>query len=148
MDGASLAVSHLVEWRYDPADVAIAPREFEVVAREGLGVRVQRGLVRGAVLGAVAMTVTSVVAVIGIERLVRSTLPSVLVAAGIGACLGIIAGVIHHRQMSVVAFDDAGPELRPTTFDVVVDRDSDGARHDLARWWDPAAPRVRRQLVA
>ena len=149
LEGAARAVSHLVELRYDPDDVAIEPKRFEVVARGRLRDRLRRGFGRGALVGALTMSAAAVTTAIGLDRLVRSILPSVAIAAGVGACIGIVAAVVHHRRSSFLADVSSAPQLRPTTFDVVVDRrQTDAARHDLARWWDPAAPPVQRQHVA
>jgi hypothetical protein len=148
LDGAARAVNHLVELRYDPADVAIVPKDFEVVEADRLRDRVRRGVGLGAVIGTVVMGGISVVATIGVEQLVRSTLPYIALSATAGACIGIVVGVIRHRLLSAFAIVDVPRELRSTTFDVVVDRESDAARHDLESWWDPAAPPAQRRHAA
>jgi hypothetical protein len=138
LDGAAQAVSHLVELRYDPEDVAIAPKGFEVVSCHRLRDRLRRAASRAALASAALAGAVATVGAIGVHTLVESTLPIVAAAAALGAAVGIVIAVAQHRRTSWLG--DARPVLRPTTFDVVVDQNGARAGHDLARWWDPAAP--------
>jgi hypothetical protein len=148
LDGAARAVSHLVELKYSPEGVAIAPNQFEVVAHARLLDRVRYGLGRGAAIGALTMGTIAVASALGVSRLVGSILPAVVAAAAVGACLGMAAAVVRHRRSSFMEEVSSVPQLRPTTFDVVVDRETEAARHDLASWWDPSAPPVQPSRVA
>jgi hypothetical protein len=144
LDGAARAVSHLVELKYDPASVAIAPRDFEETrTRRSLPGKMAAGLRTGAIAGAAVIGGVAVVAVTGVSDLVRSVLPAVAVATLVGAFVGVVTALIAYRRESAQTFGVPRSELRPTTFDVVVGREADDARHDLARWWDPAAPPVQ-----
>ncbi len=148
VEGAALAVSHLVALHHDPADLAIAPRAFEVVDSDCLRVRVRRGARRGAAASALVVGGLAVATSLGLDTLARWVLPLILLAAIIGGGVGLMVAVIQHRRARTTTFTGKPPELRPTVFDVVVDGDADGARFDLARWWDPAAPPVQRDLAA
>jgi hypothetical protein len=144
LDGAALAVSHLVELEYDPGDVAIAPRDFDVVETSRLRDRVRGSAIRGAVAAGAVIGAAGVVATIGFGELVRFVLPLALVATLVGAGAGIVAALVGHRRASLFVDPNQARGLTPTRFDVVVDRWAGGARHELARWWDPAArPRER-----
>ncbi len=144
LDGAARAVNHLVELRYDPSDVAIAPKDFEVVTDGGLSRRLASGLRVGAIIGAIVVGMIAVVRAIGIDALAQRVLPTVALAMVSGALAGLVVAGIRYRYVEAMSLDLRRPELAPTSFDIVVTRQPDRASHDLARWWDPAAPTVPR----
>ena len=139
VDAALRAATHLVTLDYEPATIGIAPQEFEAVPRYRLRDRVSRGLRVGAVVGAAAVTAIAIIGAASIETLVRA-----LVAAAAGSALGLAWALNQHRQQRWETLLEPSVELRPRRFDVVVGRTAERAEHDLARWWDPEAPRVGR----
>jgi hypothetical protein len=144
LDGAARAVSHLVELDYDPATVAIAPQGYATVEPQRLRDRIGPAVVRSVARTTVAVAAVTIVISLGIDTLVGVVAPAVAIAAAAGAILGLLAAIHAHRRASFLAVPDVAPTLRPTTFDVLVDRAGASARHDLARWWDPLAPPARR----
>lgn len=148
LDGAALAVSHLVELQYDPADMAIAPRDFNVVNRDRRRDRTRNAVWRGAAAAAAIIGAGAAIWVLGFDTLVFWILPSMLIAAVVGGAVGAVGAVMEHRYASLFVDADRAPELRPTTFDIVVDRGAARARNELARWWDPAARPSQRHRVA
>ena len=77
VDGAELAVAHLVSLGYDEHDVGIGPRDFEVVDRHPLRAGVNRWLRVGLLTGAGATAAVTVGREIGGQALVGTVLPMV-----------------------------------------------------------------------
>jgi hypothetical protein len=143
LDGALRAATHLVELDYEPADVAVSPRDFELVEPDRLRTRVLRGIRQGAALSTVVVVGVWLLSTIGPDALVGTLAPLALAAAVVGAIGGVVAGVVQHRRAKVMTWGIERPELVPHSFDVVVNEDPDQAGHELARWWDPDAPPAR-----
>jgi hypothetical protein len=142
-DGALRAATHLVELEYQPADVAISPRDFHVVDHDRLLPRLVRAARRGAVFVASAAAGMWLAWTVGASALAGTLIPLTIAAGIAGALAGAVVGVVQHRRARVVTWGNRRPELEPTAFDVVVGADPARADHDLARWWDPAAPPAR-----
>ncbi len=137
LDGAARAVSHLVELQYDPTDVGIAPKGFELIDNDRLLPRAASGLRTGAITGAIVVGASLILRAVGFDELVGTVLPAVGLAAVFGALGGLVVAVVRHRREAAMRFGVRRRELMPTTFDVVVTHQPDRACHDLARWWDP-----------
>jgi hypothetical protein len=101
---------------------------------------------RGAAIAAAAGGFVALVRAFSLDALIRAAVLPVVIAAVVGAGVGALSALAQHRRELL----DVGSSewLRPTAFDVVVDRESAAARHHLAQWWDPAAPPVEGQRVA
>ena len=140
VDGAELAVAHLVSLGYDEHDVGIGPRDFEVVDRHPLRAGVNRWLRVGLLTGAGATAAVTVGREIGGQALVGTVLPMVAWGAIFGLLAGLAVAVVSYRRDRAKAFVSAPDVVAPTRYEVVVDRDHDRARHGLAKWWDPSAP--------
>jgi hypothetical protein len=146
-DGAARAVEHLVQLNHDPADVAIAPRDFETVDTDRLRDRAVRGARTCAILSALVLFVVTAGRTMGAGRLLSAvvvpTVIGVLVASAIGAVVGMIS-----RRFDASRVGRPRHEVRATTFVVVAGRRAGAARHDLARWWNPAAHPAPRRRAA
>ena len=66
LHGASHAATRLVELGFDEQDVAISPREFQVMERHPLRRRLRTGLRVGAITGATAAGLVRLVSVAGL----------------------------------------------------------------------------------
>lgn len=144
MEGATLAASHLVALDHEPAGVAIAPRSYVEADRPRLWDRVAPAALRAAGRATAVVGIVAIGATVGVDAVVGVILPVVAVAAALGALGGAIGAVRDHRRARLRRAPGQPPDLRPTAFDVVVDRAVPGARHDLATWWDPSALPVQR----
>lgn len=145
IEGAELAVTHLVGLGYDEHDVGIAPRDFVTVDPHPLRRRVRRWGRFGIVLGAATMTVVALAQQLTWRIWLDDVLPSIGLGAIAGVAIGIVAGLVAHRRQRRHQTIAPPTTVAPTTFEVVVGRDPERARHGLARWWDPAAPPARWQ---
>jgi hypothetical protein len=137
------AATHLVELDYRPDDVAIAPQDYRVVESDGLGHRMAHNVRAGAVSGGALVAVVWAVRALGVSGLLQSVVPTVLLAAVAGAGIGLVTAVVQHRRARMSWRGSAHGELVPTSFDVIVAQEEQRANHDLAGWWDPAAPPAR-----
>jgi hypothetical protein len=138
LDGATHAVTHLIELDYDPEDLAIAPKAFEFVDPRSRAARLDAGR-NGAAVGACLAGAVTVVSLVGINSTLGTLIPAVLISSVVGGVLAIVVDELRRRYRAARSFDSPRAEARPTRFDVLVGRARDRARHDLGRWCDPAA---------
>lgn len=140
VDGAIRAAAHLIGLGYDPDDITISPRDYQVVDDTRLLRRVAANVKRYGVIAGCLVAALVVAASVGLDTLVQSVLPAMIIAAITGAFVGVVAAVVQHRRASVLTWDPKQQTVAPTSFDIGVADDADSANRDLARWWDPAAP--------
>jgi hypothetical protein len=146
-DGAAAATAELVELGYDEHEVGIEPHDYEVVRPAGLRAILVRHLARAAIAGAVVMATISGGVAVGAAGL-RSVLEATVIGVVAGAAAGAIVAMLRYLRARATSYPTTANQLRPGRYDVIVNRDARKANHEMARWWDPAAPRATRRAVA
>lgn len=134
--GAALATQRLAAAGHDPSDVTIRPVLLDAersACRRLPDEEVQRR--RSALLAAGASFAGAIV-VMGVRPL------SLFIAAALAslASLAAVGVVALWRWWTARRIDHAGRLVRARAFEVMVAADADEAEHELATWWDPAAP--------
>ncbi len=148
LDGASRAVTCLVEHGFAEGEVSIAPRQFHVVQPRVLRRRISYGWRFGALVGAVTLGLISLVSAAGLSTIVSDIVPMVALGGLIGVVAGVVAAALRHRYVRSRAFADAPRDFQPERYAVHVLGNQEQARHTLAQWWDPTAPPWGRQKSA
>jgi hypothetical protein len=138
LEGARLAVDHLIDEGVEGDAVAIVPRDLGVENVRPVLSRLRAGAPIGVAFGALLGLINGATLAIVSEV----SFWSIAMWAGGGAVVGLAIAatavlIDAHRASSAGSVERE--RLAAGRFDVVVTTQAARSRHVLARWWDPAA---------
>lgn len=134
--GAQLAVEELVRRGYDPADLAIRPRDLRAERTAAFRRCVASGSLIGA-LAALGALVAAIATTSGAVSVVRVAL-NVALGALVGLAIGVGWSALRSWRASRESRDGA-ERLQAERFEVMSSARTARASYLLARWWNPAA---------
>ncbi len=136
-EGASLAAKQLIEAGHDPEDIiVVAGNLHDVRRRRRLPMRVALAALRLATVAAFVGVVAAALLASTAPSPARSVVLWLLAALGLATLVALLPTWAKLRGEQDGA--DVAP-LAPDRFEVACAEDVDGARFQLARWWDPQA---------